>query len=601
MPINKENKILIVIPPFTLLESPSLGVHSLQKVAKENGFNVNVLYSDQLFAKHIGVDKYKIIANELMSPYEQIPERLFAHFAYENFPYMGKNTNANGINYLSCRSDNNFKNLSWQDLLELKHLINSWLDELVDSVLKQNPKVVGLSSSHQQTNASIAIINRIKKSNSDIITILGGSNCDGKMSLGIESLSSNIDFIFSGESEQTFLNFLIDLENNKLPTKKIITGIKLLDVNQLPLPDYYEYYHQLNNNNILPANETWITYESSRGCWWGQNNLCTFCGVNGNATKYRSKKFSKVLSELTEYVSNYPTKNIRMVDVLMPRNYLKTLLPEVAVQLPDVSFFYEQRADMSLNEMITLKKAGVEYMQIGIESFSNSQLIKLNKGTTVKDNIDILRYAKSLGIVIGWNMLTEIPNDTFSEWENIDKILPLITHLNPPIFFRPIEITRFSPYFNNLIEFGISNLKPLNVYYDIFPEKANVYDLAWLYTGDYDCNSRQNIEIQESIRSKVKSWIKLWEGSIENIPALEVHRYGKDKYILRDTRSLEKNNRISFINTKQVSVALLGDLSEYLEEYKDWALQNNLLISIDGKFLAISTSNQTIFNEFLGQ
>lgn len=596
---NKENEILIIIPPFTLLESPSLGVHSLQKIAKENGFNVNVLYSDQLFAKHIGVDKYNIIANELMSPYEQIPERLFAHFAYENFPYMGKNTNANGINYFSYRSDNNFKNLSWQDLLELKHQIESWLNELVNSVLNQNPKVVGLSSSHQQTNASIAIINRIKKNNSDIITIIGGSNCDGKMSLGIESLSSNIDFIFSGESEQTFLDFLIGLENDNLPPKKIIAGTKLPDINQLPLPDYDEYYNQLNINNIFPANETWVTYESSRGCWWGQSNLCAFCGVNGNDPKYRTKKTSKVLSELAEYINNYPTRNIRMVDVLMPRNYLRTLLPEITTQLPNISIFYEQRADMTLGEMINLKKAGVEYMQIGIESFSNSQLSKLKKGTTVKDNIDTLRYAKSLGIVVGWNLLTEIPNDTFSEWETIDNILPLLFHLNPPVFFRPIEITRFSPYFNNPGEFGISNIKPFNVYYDIFPNETNVYDLAWLYTGDYDCNSRQETEILDSIKGKVKLWLNLWGNSIENIPALEIHKYDNNKYLLRDTRHLEKNNRITFINAKQASVAILGELSEYFEEYKTWALQNYLLIKIDDNYLAISTSNQFILNELL--
>lgn len=600
MHLEKDDKILLIIPPFTLLESPNLGVHSLQEIASKNGFNINVLYSDQLFAKTIGVDKYEIISNELLSTYEQIPERLFASFAYDDFPFMGKRTNNDGILYESHRSDNNFKNISWKDLLNLKNKINEWLVKLCKEIAASNPKVVGLSTSHLQTNASLAILKRLKKLKPEIITIIGGSNCDGNMSKGILSVGEYIDFIFSGESEQSFLKFLNNLKKGILPKEKIIKGLKISNLDDLPLPNYKDYYNQLYSNGLANI-ETWITYESSRGCWWGQSNLCTFCGINGSVPKYRAKKSKKVLTDLVEYMNRYPTKNIRMVDVLMPRNYLRTLIPELETSLPDVSIFYEQRADMTFEQMSSLKKSGIEYMQIGIESFSNSQLTKLKKGTSIKDNIDTLRFAKALGIVIGWNMLTEIPSDTIEEWNFIDKILPLLYHLNPPTYFRPIEITRFSPYFNSPSEFGITAVKPFDVYFDIFPELADIYNLAWLFTGEYQCNSREDIEKQKTINKKTEQWINLWCKTPEEIPVLEIIKYEVDKFLLRDTRLINDGDKIQFLNYEKASVALLGDKSEHFINHKHWAIENNLLVEVEHSFLAIATSNSYIINQFLNE
>jgi len=589
--------ILFVIPPITLLESPSLGAHSVQKVAQNEGYQIKILYADQLFAKYIGIDLYKAISNELMSPYEQIPERLFAKTAHQEIPYMGKNTNKYGIIYESHRSDNNFKNTPWSSLIKLEPIIDEWLSDVACKILDYSPKIVGLATSHQQTNASISIINKIKSMSPETITVVGGSNCDGDMSIGIESLSNNVDYIFTGESELSFLGFLQNYEKGVLPSTKIIHEKKVTCLNDLPLVDYSEYYQQLSENGLTSSN-TWITYESSRGCWWGQRNLCTFCGVNGNEPKYRAKNHTKVLDEISTHLGAYPSNNIRMVDALMPRNYLRNLIPNIANTLPDVSIFYEQKADMSYEELKVLKNAGVDYMQIGIESFSNEQLVTLKKGTTVKDNINILRYARMLNVVIGWNMLTEIPGDTHEQWLDIYSILPAIRHLYPPVFFRPIEITRFSPYFLFPDNYRISNIKPFRVYSDIFPSEAEVDNLAWLFSGDYECDSRINKSLQTLINEEVDYWIQRWSEDDDSIPHLELHKYGVNKYMIRDTRLIYARKELYFIDKEQASTILLGRCSPSFELNKEWAIKNNLLIEVDGELLPIVTYQDYIMDDF---
>jgi radical SAM superfamily enzyme YgiQ (UPF0313 family) len=71
--------------------------------------------------------------------------------------------------------------------------------------------------------------------------------------------------------------------NEPLPTDRIIRGEACFDMNALPGPCFEDYFAQLEN--AMPSwHETmqiWLPYESSRGCWWGARQDCTFCGLNG--------------------------------------------------------------------------------------------------------------------------------------------------------------------------------------------------------------------------------------------------------------------------------------------------------------------------------
>ncbi|MFK7050154.1 Radical SAM superfamily protein [Flavobacterium columnare] len=590
-----QENIIIVIPPLTLINSPNLGVHNLQSVAKASNFKIEILYSDLIFAKKIGIEVYNYINNELMSPYEQIAERLFANKAHKN---IDNNQYINSLLRLKKEKYiENENNLIWDKLFELENKIDEWVDEIIEILINKNAKIVGFSTSHQQTNACITLVNAIKKKDNTIVTLVGGSNCDGKMAKGITSLSKNIDFVFNGESEISFLDFIkqnITKENN---CETIIKGQKIKKLDEIPIPNFDDYFNQLKKLNIdYEHNNIWINYETSRGCWWGVDNLCTFCGVNGSDTGYRLKSPKKIVGELMELKTKYNVNNFRMVDTLMPGSYFRNLLP-MLVDIKIENIFYEMRADITYNQMKLLKNAGIKFMQIGIEAFSNNILNLINKGATYIENINVLRYARITGITIGWNLLREVPNDCINDWKQTLKIIPYLRHLDPPSGFRPVELARFSPYYETYSKYNITNLKPFDVYSEIFPSNADIDNLAWLFYGDYDCSSRSDLEIIKAIEDEVEYWNELWLNE-NDFPVLEIISY-ENEFLIIDNRKIIDTKKTHFINIEQVSVCVLGKQSIHFEKYRDWAITNKLILVVEQDYIPLCTADINIINIYL--
>src|SRR5207248_2315458 len=99
-----------------------------------------------------------------------------------------------------------------------------WCDKIANAISEHDFRIVGFTTTFEQTSASVAILTRIKQSSPQTLTIIGGANCEGEMANGIASLSTAIDHIFSGESEASFLDFLQQIFSGH-QTPKIIEGM----------------------------------------------------------------------------------------------------------------------------------------------------------------------------------------------------------------------------------------------------------------------------------------------------------------------------------------------------------------------------------------
>ena len=73
-----------------------------------------------------------------------------------------------------------------------------------------------------------------------------------------------------------------------------------------------------------------VTFEGSRGCWWGQKHHCTFCGLNAEGMQYRVKRPETTLSTVQRLASMYPTKMLWATDNIMAMSYFSEFLPQVA-------------------------------------------------------------------------------------------------------------------------------------------------------------------------------------------------------------------------------------------------------------------------------
>lgn len=590
---------LIIVPPFASLDKPSLAAHILQSCGRKAGFEVKVLYANFILAAEIGEMNYEMLCYTPIQ--DMIGERLFASAAF-NLPPLGGDGFKDRLNnsWLDYEYENVIPKVEPPDIRNLEPNVVKWLEKVNEAVIQNNFKVIGCTTSFEQTAASVALLNTIKHTFPEIITIIGGANCLGEMAKGILSLSSSIDYVFSGEGEISFPAFLKDIKEDRRPKDHIIYGKPCMNLDKIPIPDFTEFYRQLEfwlpNSSIVDSNNIWLTYESSRGCWWGEKHQCTFCGLNGEIIRYRQKSADCLLNELKELLKNHPTKNVCMTDNNMPYEYFKTLVPRLNNEIPNANIFYQIKANQSLNNIMALKKSGIALIQPGIESLSTPCLKLMNKGVTAGQNINLLRYARSTGMALSWNILCAIPGDKLEEYYHMLNILPLMHHLHPPLGLSHLSIERFSQYFVHPDKYGISNMQYLDAYSAIFPHCADIEKIAYHFVADYNSESKEHPDVMYKLKEEISSWRNSWDLSSAP-PTLAVTDLGSDLYILFDTRELPGTQKIYFLTSDQASVALTGESLESKDEI-EWALKKKLIVKIDSKYIPLATARPDILHKF---
>jgi ribosomal peptide maturation radical SAM protein 1 len=581
-----DSDVLLIVPPFANFNKASLALHILQACAKKEGFSANVLYANLALVSYIGENIYdKIVGNYVWG------EFLFTSSAY-GVPFENSND-------IMKEKFNNF------DFLKIGNSLNDWVCNIINEVLKKRYRVIGCTTGFVQTNASISLLNHIKMVRPEIVTVIGGPSCHGELAEGILSLSNNIDYAFSGESEIAFPSFLKDIFGGYNPKNKIIPG-KVCSLDEIPVCDYSDYIRQLEyflpKSRIVEKKSYQLTYETSRGCWWGQKHRCYFCGLTGEVY-YREKSPQKVLDDLDYISEKYNPKFIFMTDSIMPYSYFAKLLPSMIERNYQFKFFYEIKSNLTFEQLILLKKAGVANLQPGIESLSTSLLKRMNKGVLARQNVSLLKNNRCLQIETHWNILTDFPNDTEMEYKEMLSIIQLIFHLEAPVGCGPIAITRFSEYYNHPEKFGIINIRPNpNIHQNPFPEE-NVSQVCQTFTGDYQCYSRNDNTGELSVMKELKNAVDKWKTSWRNLEErrqLRLARISKEKYILVDTRDISQLFATS-LSEKQAKVILLDwpvdCCDEFLEEIT-WGLKNKLLIELDKWYISLVTAKPELIWEF---
>lgn len=589
---------LIIVPPFAGLGAPSLAAHLLQACAREAGFEVRVLYANILLAGAIGEAVYNgIVKKTGSSALIGGAERLFAATAF-GVPPLGGPTNRPP--WPDCGEAPLH---GWSHLEEIESRLGRWSSRVAEAVARQSFEVVGATTTFAQTSASFALLRLIKQLRPETVTVLGGANCEGEMAEGLAELAAlqpSVDFIFSGESETSWPELLRNLRSGRLPAGRIIRGEPCRDLEALPAPRYREYIDQLSSwlpGSPLRNKGFWIAYESSRGCWWGEKSHCTFCGLNGEQMGFREKSADRVIADLGRMVDECGTRSVFMVDNIMPHNYFRTLIPRLGTELPRLFIHYEQKANLSLDKVVSLKKAGVETIQPGIEALSSSFLARMKKGVSAAQNLALLRYARAVSLRVKWNLLVDFPGDELAEYEQTLGLLPLLHHLHPPHGVGHLRLDRFSPYFSRPAEYGIRNLRPLAGYATAFPPTADLRKLAYHFEGDYESAARAHPEVVRQVREGVDAWCKAWLREEKDRPLLCVHRMGDGLFVLQDTRGLSGTREFQFLTRQEALLALVGKRSPAAGEV-DWGLDQKVGVMLEGQYVPLATAPADLLSEF---
>jgi hypothetical protein len=259
--------------------------------------------------------------------------------------------------------------------------------------------------------------------------------------------------------------------------------------------------------------------------------------------------------------------------------------------------FYEQKANLSLEDVVALKKAGVAIIQPGIEALSTELLRLMGKGVTARQNIALLRFARSVNIIVNWNLLYGFPGDNVEDYRRTLALLPSLRHLQPPLAPCCLSIERFSPYFCAPAKYGIRSLHPMDGYYSVLPDSADVFKIAYHFIGDYDSGSLSDTDLLKEIEAEINAWKKAWGAKDTAPPALSVVQLSTDCFVLVDTRDLSGTIPISFLDREQAAAALVPRPSSECDEAVEWARENRLAVELDGWHVPLATATPSLLGE----
>jgi ribosomal peptide maturation radical SAM protein 1 len=546
----EENKIMpdicLVSMPFAALDQPSIGNSLLTAAAKREGFSIKSFYPSFQFAKEVGLKKYTAL-NKTGKAADLLGEWIFSQAA---FPELHNKDNSYFRNKLTTDKDildNYFKITEKNDdvfetFYQARQQALPFIEKTAENILKFKPRIIGCSSNYQQHCSSLALLRVIKERNPAIITLLGGANCEASMGQAAKRNFPWVDFVVSGEADLLFpglCHILLekgkDIGINDLPfgvisdknsSKEVFSEIgnsyraTVDNLNDLPIPDYDDYFEQLTEYNFEKKIFPSLIMETSRGCWWAQKKPCTFCGLNGCAYQFRTKTPQRILNEFNilyqKYKINKINKFIITDNVLSPK-YFKSVLPALAGEnKPSFFVHWEARANLNEEQVKILANSGARCIQIGIESLHDECLKLLNKGVTAIQNIAVLKFAMENGIRIYWNFLYEILGEKNCWYKELAKWLPLVYHLQPPGGVSQIFYSRFSDYHNNSEQYKI-DLVPFKEYFSIYPlNKKEMKDIAFYFEDTTHIHtSGESIPKNKGINI-VKLMLNEWEKLFKN-------------------------------------------------------------------------------------
>lgn len=526
------SQVLLISMPFGPLFQPSIGLSLLKEVLRGESLPAEILYFTVKFAEIIGSKAYTKISTG--QPYVDLAgEWLFAKYLFDEDEHSHHSDYVDDV--LRRKSPLNSRQAvvaqTYIDLLlYVENYIEAFLKEATDEVLQRKPTILGFTSTFQQHIASLCLAKRIKARAPEITIVMGGGNCEGAMGMETIRQFPFIDAIVSGEGEiilpqlvkHVFNNKSIDMLQGVFTQNNIdFVGINgqplgappIYEMDSLPTPNYDDYFTQLDQSSLRKTKAYRILFETSRGCWWGERNHCTFCGLNGETMAYRSKSAERALAELVDLVERYPDHSVWVVDNILDMTYFQDFIPRLGDLKMDLDLFYEVKANLRKDQLVAMRHAGIKNLQPGIESLNNHVLKLMKKGVSWLQNVQILKWAKELDIIIHWNILWGFPEETPEDYAEMQAVLPAIYHLNPPTGAAKIRLDRFSPHFDNANEHGFTNVRPALPYQYIYPFAPDVLaNLAYHYFYDY-ADNRDIRNYTQPFYQKIKDWRAAYESS----------------------------------------------------------------------------------------
>jgi magnesium-protoporphyrin IX monomethyl ester (oxidative) cyclase len=477
-------RVVLVNAPFTTVRLPSLALTQLKARLRDRlagRVEVEIAYLNHDFAAWVGVETYETIATDTDVYHTGFGDWLFRQIA---FPETADNRDEYLRRYYR-RADR--KQEAVAPALARRDELSAFVDAMIARYRLDEAALVGFSAVFAQTVPSIAIARRIKERSPRVITAVGGACCEAEMGQELARQIPWFDYVFSGEALVSFpsvVESLVEGRRDEHSIAGVFTRRRValpianapsplvgepLSIDEVVHPDYDDflasYRDKVDAGGRRPPA---LLFETSRGCWWGEIQHCTFCGLNGSTMAHREMSAPKALEMLSRLFQRYPEIAFyQAVDNILPLRYLREVLPNVRAPR-DVVLYYEVKSNMDDDDVRAVAAGHVRALQPGIESISTASLKRMQKGVNAFQNIRFLASCRMHGVAPKWNFIIGFPGEPESIYEKYVRDIPLLSHLPPPTDVSTVRFDRFSPYHARAAEHGL-DLVPFEFYRLIYP------------------------------------------------------------------------------------------------------------------------------------
>jgi ribosomal peptide maturation radical SAM protein 1 len=604
--------ILFAVLPFSDLGRPALGVSLLDAHLQRRGVSSLIRYFNLDLAERIGMRLYGWFSQctpdqDLLSsvaPSEYLAGEWF--FADVLFPGMIPSEGEYIARFFEPHAG--MRRLI-PEILEARLHRHEFIEHCVREIERHKPRVVGFTTTFHQTCACLAVAQRLKQMTDPPVVIFGGANCEGAMGFELIKSFPWIDYVCTGEGDEVLPQFLDELVQTGVAPpvpgilkqrncESLTTPAPVRRMDSLPVPNYSSYFEALRSSQIGSSIQPRLLIETARGCWWGEKQHCTFCGLNGQTMGYRSKSPERAGEELSYLSKRYRVEQIEFVDNILDLKYIDTLFPDLARAGSKLEFFLETKSNLRFEQLRTLRRGGVRAIQPGIESFSNQVLQLMRKGCTGLQNIQLLRWCEELGITVFWNLLYGFPGESPIEYARMAELIPLLAHLQKPGYCGRIHVDRFSPLFTNA-EFGVVEPRPAAAYSFLYPLTAEqLGNMAYFFEFDY-ADHREPAKYAGAVTEEVARWT---EWTDENRARLDL--FQTDSIVLlTDTRACARRTSVVLTgldakiylgcDTAQTSRSIARQLGDSFPEGEVRARleslrEAQLMAEMDGHYLSLA-------------
>lgn len=560
-------KLCLMAMPFAEIKLPSIALTQLRSICSKqykDEISIEILYLNHDFANFFGKQFYKTIMMD-KDIKKTITEAEFydnglGDWFFRDVAFPGQEDNSEEYFNRYYPKNDFIKN----EITSKKGQLRDFMEELISKYKLDENDIIGFTSSVQQQVASLAMARLIKERNPETVIVMGGPNCEYPASKVLVRNVDCVDYVFSGPGLISFPRFIGYYLKNQLDEIESINGVftkenfaakenskngclygEELDINHVVGLDYDSYIDSISNHFPDGDVEPMLTFETSRGCWWGEKSTCAFCTMNRLDPTYRTMSAPNAVNYINSILKYKDKCNFFIaVDSIIPPNYLEEVFPHLDIS-DLIHFYYAVRVDMKEHDIEQLAKHKINMVLAGVESLVTENLKLMKKGSTIFKNLRFLKNCRMNGIVVLWNFLAAVPGENDEVYNRYAEIIPLITHLPPPSSMWSVSIQKHSEYSRHPEKYNLVVEPDTELYEYVYPfENKDLADLTYFFKvkNKDEVFSLKKLKRIIKVQQMVTNWKAAWRPDNSGGPPNLSINYQDGKASIIDTRNGEPQN-----------------------------------------------------------